>query len=148
MALWQLKEQGMEKIAPLEDLTTIGYGIKMTTDPTGYYREMFSLEEALHKCIHGCGILPNFMLGNADNIAENMEKNYMFHSGWTMAEGDKARIVDEMFTYPGDPPLYPYLKTQLVNEEGEGYGDVIYIYPYAQVCVVNDGKLVKRTRMD
>jgi hypothetical protein len=124
-------------------MTTIFHGIELQADPTGHYVKSHGMEKVLRGCVEGCGLLLDFMRGPKDTLAENMVENYQFFGGWT---GDtQGEVVDGVFKYPQDPDLYPYMKAQRV----EGNKDIIYIYPHAVVCVVGeDGKLVKRTRMD
>jgi hypothetical protein len=129
--------------------SVIQYGIRFETDPTGYYQHQHvSGATVLKQCLQGCGILPNMMVGTKDTIADNLEENYQFGCGWQPAEGDVAEIKEGVFLYPDDPPLYPYMKAQQVDENEQPHGEVVWIYPYAQVCVTMDGKLVKRQRMD
>lgn len=123
----------------------IEYGVRFTLDPTGHYRtRVVTPMVALKGCLDGCGLLTSFAIGTKDTIAENMEDAYQFGMGWQDAAGDKAEIIDGVFHYPEDPPMHPYMKMQRL----EGDQDEVYVYPHAIVCVVRDGKLVKRQRMD
>ena len=112
--------------------------VEFTLDPTGHY-ENNAGDDWQERVINALGVLPEFMFGPHDNIATNMEKNYQFHMGWTV--NDQARIENECFCFPGDPPQHPLLKA---TQEAE----TIYIYPCAVVAQAVNGKLVKWTRMD
>ncbi len=125
----------------------IEFGVKFITDPSGEYTKRFG-SSARERCIQGCGMLPNMMVGIKDTIAENMVDNYSFFAGWTGDKQGSFNPETHAFEYPGDPAQYPLVSAQLVDEEGTPYGELVYVYPYAIVCVVQDGKLVKRTRMD
>jgi hypothetical protein len=112
-------------------------------DPTGYFATRIQDPAELQQaCIDACGFLLGFIFGKDRTVAENMEKNYKFFHDWSQPEG--ADIVDEKFTYPGDPPLYPFAK--IVAEEHPE--EIVYIYPHAIVAVVNSGTFVQWTRMD
>lgn len=126
----------------------IEYGVKFVVDPTGHYsKSHVTKATTMKQCLQGCGLLPQFMIGSDDKpLSERMNDAYQFGIGWQGP--DKASFKDGVFSYPQDPDLYPYMKAQKVDEEGKGHGEEIYIYPYAQVIVVEDGKMVKRQRMD
>jgi hypothetical protein len=139
----KLQEHKMDKVID-------EFGVRFITDPTGHYEQLDGDGEvAFRRCVQGVGMLAQFMLGTKETLSDNMEGNYQFGWGWQMAKGDQARVTaDGVFNYPGDPPLYPYLKAQELDGEGGVTGEVVYIYPYALVIVMRDGKLVKRQRMD
>lgn len=116
----------------------------ITLDPTGHYQEQPHIGvKAPAMCMTACGLLPQFAIGPNASVADNMEHNYQYHNGWTV--GGEASIDERgVWSYPGDPDMYPIAK--IVGDEE--VKETVYIYPHAIVGVAHDGKLVKWTRMD
>jgi len=111
---------------------------QLKLDPTGYYEANLG-DDWREKCVEVMGVLPEFMFGPHATIAENMEKNYQFFFAW--ATGMGAKVSNECFCFPGDPPQYPIMSATHGNE-------TVYIYQHALVAQTVDGELTKWTRMD
>lgn len=86
-----------------------------------------------------CGLLTHFILYGNKEIDQNLVENYDFFVGWNAPAG--ATVVDGVWNYPEDEPLYPVG----IFEQGN---KTLYVYPYAIVAVCVDGVLVKWSRCD
>lgn len=114
--------------------------IELVIDPTGFY-ENNAGPDWQQRVIDALGILPAFLTGPHESLADNMQDNYQFFHAWTSAADHDVRISNDCFIFPGDPPQYPLgMATQ---------GDeTIHFYPNCIVTVSTEGDLLKWTRMD
>lgn len=118
--------------------TVTTYGLEVVVDPKDHYKN----DKAIG---HMVGILPQMiacavlMDHDPRPLHEKFHEQYQFSSGWLPPEG--AQVEDDIWLYPGDPPVYPLVKYSKGNE-------TIIIYPSAIVAVLVDGELVKWDRMD
>lgn len=115
--------------------------VEITLDPTGHYAEQCG-EHWMTRIMESAGVLPEFMFGPDESLAQNMQNAYAFFMDWTAAsQHPGTHIEDDCFCFPGDPKIYPLLKA----ERG---AETIHIYPHAIVTVSTEGDLLKWTRMD
>jgi len=101
--------------------------------------------EILHprtgEALEALGLIPEFL--SNDNPApakEQLDKNYQHGGGWWPMEGFKM-CPDHSLVYPGDPPYKPIAQAWLRDE-------LIVIYPYSWVAIIQPDKSFEVARMD
>lgn len=89
-----------------------------------------------------CGFIPSFLSEEDPRPArEQIDERYEHGGGFVPLRGGK--IVDKMWTYPGDPPMAPIASLTL-----HGGAETIYIYPAAFVAIVASDGTATMTRLD
>ena len=87
------------------------------------------------------GIVPGFLDENDPRPArEQFDERYAHGGGWRPMRGFKLG-PRYLLIYPGDPPLVPIARTRLRNE-------LIIMYPYAWVVIVQPDQTFEGCRMD
>lgn len=91
------------------------------------------------RIVDALGILPTWLtLGDERPVLEQFNSNYQFGLH-PISEGELSD--DGIFSYPGDPPLYP-LGKQILN------GEKIYYYQHALVAIQQPDNSFVYIRMD
>jgi hypothetical protein len=91
------------------------------------------------------GYLPHFISENDPRPArEQLDSHYQHGGGWRPLEGWEMVVWGKngpRIQYPGDPPIEPLAKIELREEQ-------IFIYPYAQVLIMQPDGSFEVARMD
>lgn len=88
------------------------------------------------------GLLPLMLDENDPAPArEQFDKNYQHGGGWQPMPKFFLNTTTMVLTYPGDPPMRPIAVTTLRKE-------VIAVYPYSFVCIVQPDDSFEVARMD
>lgn len=86
------------------------------------------------------GFIPMFLNENDPRSArEQLDANYQHGGGWYPMP--KWKMDGDTIQYPGDKPLKPVAMAHLRDE-------IIYVYPYSWVCVVQKDGSFEVSRMD
>jgi hypothetical protein len=87
------------------------------------------------------GLIPSF-LDAADSrpAAEQFDAHYQHGGGWRPVPGFELQ-GGRILHYPGDPPLHPLAMIVLP-------GELVLIYPYGFVAVIQPGGAFEVARMD
>jgi hypothetical protein len=87
------------------------------------------------------GLIPHFLSEDDDRpAAVQFNEQYAHGGGWQPQPGFKLQ-KDKSLKYPGDPPFKPIARIELRDE-------VIYVYPYGYVAVVQPDGSFEACRMD
>ena len=92
--------------------------------------------------IDDVGLIANFVSDdNPDPAAKQFDDNYQHGGGWRPFKGHKFDPMTLELSYPGDPPMEPVATTNLRDE-------IIYVYPYAWVLILQKDGSFEVSRMD
>ena len=92
------------------------------------------------RLVEALGFIPGFIYSDVDDVVETALANYGYNIGGPMVGGEIDK--DGMYSYPGDPDLYPITRCVADNK-------TIYIYEYGIISFVdNDGGETVTYRFD
>lgn len=87
-----------------------------------------------------CGYIPSFLSVDDERpMKEQINENYI--GGWNPFRGFKIKKKNWTIAYPGDPDMTPLAGAAL-------HGEVIVIYPYAWVMIIQSDHSFEIARMD
>jgi len=87
------------------------------------------------------GLVPGFLSDDDPRPArEQFDAHYAHGGGWRPQSGFRFGRK-YLLIYPGDPPMLPIARTRLRNE-------LIMLYPYAYVAIVQPDQSFEICRMD
>lgn len=87
-----------------------------------------------------CGFIPSF-LKVEDNRPMKEQFNERYISGWHRFDGFEIKPKNWTISFPGDPDLQPLGGAAL-------HGEVIVVYPYAWVMIIDADNKFEIARMD
>ena len=98
----------------------------LTADPLNEYGD-----QKIADLVNACGYLPGWAIEKEpdESMAEALERRYVFYAG-QMTGG--AVTPEGVYTFPDDPPLYPYIAIR--DQESD---ETMYVYPYAIVAITH-----------
>ena len=89
-----------------------------------------TLIELSSRAIERAGFIPSFLHPDDPRPAKaQIDEAYQHGGGWRSFDGFSFHPTSRELTYPGDPPMRPYLEIHLGDE-------LVLVYPYSWVVIL------------